>query len=124
VIEGEGVVGYHPVLRHGEPAFVYQSQTSATSDYSFFGRFSICSPRNAVQRDPIDDRGHYTVAIDQHAIAATKASCVDLVCWAVKLPIFSLLQVDFLTDHLGVPAIVEYDSLRILLQQEAFDSIF
>jgi hypothetical protein len=65
-----------------------------------------------------------TVEIDQHSVAATKASCVDLVCWAVKLPIFSLLQVDFLTDHLEVPAIVEHDSSRILLQQEPFDLIF
>ena len=44
VIEGEGVVGHHPILRHGDPAFVYQSQTSATADYSFSGAFLFAPP--------------------------------------------------------------------------------
>ena len=32
-------MGYHPVLRYGEPAFVYQSQTSAAPTHSFSGAF-------------------------------------------------------------------------------------
>jgi hypothetical protein len=44
VNEGEGVVGFHPILRYGEPAFVYQSQTPATADYSFSGSFLFAPP--------------------------------------------------------------------------------
>ena len=44
VIEGEGVVGHLPVLRYGEPAFVYQSQTSATPSDSFSGAFFFGEP--------------------------------------------------------------------------------
>ncbi len=44
MFEGEGVVGHYPILRYGEPAFVYQSQTAATLDYSFSGVFLFAPP--------------------------------------------------------------------------------
>ncbi len=37
-------MGFHPILRYGDPAFVYQSQTPATAGYSFSGAFLFAPP--------------------------------------------------------------------------------